>query len=40
MGGPQITASEGNLWLGDAGGAPLQIRPNRTAGSNEFLAWS
>ena len=40
MGVPQITDSEGNLWPGDEGGAPLKIRPNRTAGSNEFLAWS
>ncbi len=40
MGVPQITDSEDNLWLSDAGGGPLKIRPNLTAGSNEFLAWS
>ena len=39
MGVPQITDSEGNLWLSDAGGGPLKIRPNLTAGSNELLAW-
>ena len=40
MGGPQITDSEGNVWLGDMGGDPLNIRPNFTGGSNEILAWS
>ncbi len=40
MGGPQITDSEGNVWLGDSGGDPLNIRPNFTGGSNEILAWS
>ena len=33
MGGPQITDSEGNVWLGDAGGDPLDIRPNDANGT-------
>jgi len=40
MGGPEFTDSNGDLWLGDMGGDPLNIRPNDTGGSNEILAWS
>ncbi len=40
MGGPEVTDVNGNLWLGDAGGDPLDIRPNDLGGSNEILNWS
>ena len=40
MGGPEVTDANGNLWLGDAGGDPLDIRPNDVGGSNEILNWS
>ena len=39
MGGPTIVDSNGNTWVGDAGGDPLDIRPNDTGGSNEIAAW-
>ena len=39
MGGPTIVDSNGNTWLGDAGGDPLDIRPNDAGGGNEIAAW-
>ena len=40
MGGPNHIDGNGNLWVGDAGGDPLGIRPNPLGGINEILAWS
>ncbi|MCS5628131.1 MAG: hypothetical protein VX958_04580 [Planctomycetota bacterium] len=33
MRGPTIVDSNGNTWLGDAGGDPLDIRPNDANGT-------
>jgi hypothetical protein len=39
MGGPTIVDSNGNTWVGDAGGDPFDIRPNDAGGGNEIAAW-
>ena len=40
-GGPEITDSNGNTWLGDEGenADPLDIRPNDLGGSRAIAAW-